>query len=104
MRARSAITKADRRAGRQTGAANVDALRHAHKRENCMNTISSVITLEQWNNNNESFLLCSLFEMVVKYFDAFLTQVPLSFVLGFYVSYVANRWWQQFLAIPWPDK
>ena len=45
-----------------------------------------------------------LFEMVVKYFDAFLTQVPLSFVLGFYVSYVANRWWQQFLAIPWPDK
>ena len=48
--------------------------------------------------------LCSLFEMVVKYFDAFLTQVPLSFVLGFYVSYVANRWWQQFLAIPWPDK
>ena len=45
-----------------------------------------------------------LFEMVVKYFDAFLNLVPLSFVLGFYVSYVASRWWQQFLAIPWPDK
>lgn len=45
-----------------------------------------------------------LFEMVVKYFDAFLNLVPLSFVLGFYVSYVAGRWWQQFLAIPWPDK
>ena len=42
--------------------------------------------------------------MVVKYFDAFLNLVPLSFVLGFYVSYVASRWWQQFLAIPWPDK
>jgi hypothetical protein len=42
--------------------------------------------------------------MVVKYFDAFLNLVPLSFVLGFYVSYVAGRWWQQFLAIPWPDK
>ena len=49
-------------------------------------------------------LLSRLFEMVVKYFDAFLNLIPLSFVLGFYVSYVASRWWQQFLAIPWPDK
>ena len=40
----------------------------------------------------------------MKYFDAFLNLIPLSFVLGFYVSYVASRWWQQFLAIPWPDK
>jgi len=45
-----------------------------------------------------------LFESVVKYFDAFVNLIPLSFVLGFYVSYVASRWWQQFLAIPWPDK
>jgi len=45
-----------------------------------------------------------LFESVVKYFDGFLNMIPLSFVLGFYVSYVASRWWQQFLAIPWPDK
>jgi len=45
-----------------------------------------------------------LFENVVRYFDAFLNLIPLSFVLGFYVSYVASRWWQQFLAIPWPDK
>ncbi len=45
-----------------------------------------------------------LFEKVVAYFDAFLNLIPLSFVLGFYVSYVATRWWQQFLAIPWPDK
>jgi len=45
-----------------------------------------------------------LFESVVIYFDAFLNMIPLSFVLGFYVSYVASRWWQQFLAIPWPDK
>ena len=87
------------KAGRQAGAANVDVT------ENCMNTKSS--DLDCFATIMSLFyiaLLCSLFEMVVKYFDAFLTQVPLSFVLGFYVSYVANRWWQQFLAIPWPDK
>ncbi|XP_074600332.1 bestrophin-1-like isoform X2 [Brevipalpus obovatus] len=28
----------------------------------------------------------------------------MSFVLGFYVSMVVGRWWQQFMAIPWPDK
>ena len=27
-----------------------------------------------------------------------------SFVLGFYVSIVVTRWWQQFMQIPWPDK
>ena len=51
-----------------------------------------------------SWLFSRLFESVVRYFDAFLTLIPLSFVLGFYVSFVASRWWQQFLAIPWPDK
>ena len=53
---------------------------------------------------NNFLIIFRLFESVVKYFDAFLNMIPLSFVLGFYVSYVASRWWQQFLAIPWPDK
>lgn len=25
-------------------------------------------------------------------------------MLGFYVSIVVTRWWQQFMQIPWPDK
>ncbi|XP_024220172.1 bestrophin-4 isoform X2 [Halyomorpha halys] len=45
-----------------------------------------------------------LFEKVVIYCDTFINLIPLSFVLGFYVAYVAGRWWQQFMAIPWPDK
>ncbi|KAF4532958.1 hypothetical protein B566_EDAN000646 [Ephemera danica] len=45
-----------------------------------------------------------LFEKVVVYCDKFITLIPLSFVLGFYVTYVAGRWWQQYMAIPWPDK
>ena len=30
--------------------------------------------------------------------------IPLTFVLGFYVTFVLTRWWQWFLAIPWPDQ
>ncbi|XP_003705242.2 bestrophin-4 [Megachile rotundata] len=44
------------------------------------------------------------FEKIVIYCDNFINLIPLSFVLGFYVSYVAQRWWQQYQAIPWPDK
>lgn len=41
---------------------------------------------------------------MVRYCDTFSSQLPLSFILGFYVTYVAKRWWNQYLAIPWPDK
>lgn len=44
------------------------------------------------------------FEQIVIYCDNFINLIPLSFVLGFYVSYIAQRWWQQYQAIPWPDK
>ncbi|XP_048510029.1 bestrophin-4-like [Athalia rosae] len=44
------------------------------------------------------------FELVVVYCDTFINLIPLSFVLGFYVAYVAGRWWEQYTAIPWPDK
>ncbi|CAL4222118.1 unnamed protein product, partial [Meganyctiphanes norvegica] len=44
------------------------------------------------------------FEQVVNYCNTFMNYIPLSFILGFYVSFVASRWWQQYMAIPWPDK
>ncbi|KAF7394945.1 hypothetical protein HZH66_008119 [Vespula vulgaris] len=44
------------------------------------------------------------FEKFVIYCDTFINLIPLSFVLGFYVSHVADRWWKQYNAIPWPDK
>ncbi|KFM72558.1 Bestrophin-3, partial [Stegodyphus mimosarum] len=44
------------------------------------------------------------FENVVIYFETFIDLIPLSFVLGFYVSLVIGRWWNQFDAIPWPDR
>ncbi|XP_043471768.1 bestrophin-4-like [Leptopilina heterotoma] len=46
----------------------------------------------------------SVFEQIVIYCDSLITLIPLSFVLGFYVAHVAARWWEQYTAIPWPDK
>ena len=33
----------------------------------------------------------------------FATLIPVTFVLGFYVSLLVTRWWKQFESIPWPD-
>ncbi|XP_043283504.1 bestrophin-4 [Venturia canescens] len=43
------------------------------------------------------------FEQVVLYCKEYSDLIPLSFVLGFYVSIVMTRWWNQYVAIPWPD-
>ncbi|XP_064490247.1 bestrophin-4-like [Ornithodoros turicata] len=45
-----------------------------------------------------------IFESLAKYCERFTDLIPLSFVLGFYVSIVVGRWWQQYLSVPWPDK
>ncbi|KAF0773971.1 bestrophin-4-like [Aphis craccivora] len=56
------------------------------------------------NNILTHIFIDNLFEKIVRYCDAFISQLPLSFILGFYVTYVAKRWWNQYLAIPWPDR
>ncbi|XP_035206528.1 bestrophin-2-like, partial [Stegodyphus dumicola] len=45
-----------------------------------------------------------IFERIVYFCSTFMDLIPLSFMLGFYVSFIAARWWSQFTAIPWPDK
>lgn len=50
------------------------------------------------------FFVCfRLFEGVTKYCSQSSNLIPLSFVLGFYVSIVMTRWWNQYTTIPWPD-
>ncbi|XP_059486400.1 bestrophin-4-like [Neocloeon triangulifer] len=44
-----------------------------------------------------------LFADIVHYCDTYSDLIPLSFVLGFYVSIVMTRWWSQYQNIPWPD-
>uniref|UniRef100_A0A8D3CDZ2 Bestrophin homolog n=1 Tax=Scophthalmus maximus TaxID=52904 RepID=A0A8D3CDZ2_SCOMX len=45
-----------------------------------------------------------LFEKLSLYCDKYAEQIPVTFVLGFYVTLVVNRWWNQFLNLPWPDR
>lgn len=43
------------------------------------------------------------FESVVIHCARFRNLIPVSFVLGFYVSLVVSRWWSTCLSLPWPD-
>ncbi|XP_076154775.1 bestrophin-4 [Alosa pseudoharengus] len=45
-----------------------------------------------------------LFEKLAIYCDKYANLIPLSFVLGFYVTLVVSRWWGQFESVPWPDR
>jgi hypothetical protein len=55
-------------------------------------------------NNFYSILpLSSVFEKIRTYFGAQSESIPMSFVLGFYVSLIVKRWWEQYKLLPWPD-
>lgn len=66
--------------------------------EKVINHFSYVFSLFQ-----EFFNFFRIFEAIVKYCHVYTNQIPLSFVLGFYVSIVMKRWWDQYTSIPWPD-
>jgi len=43
------------------------------------------------------------FEQVAIFVDEWTKVLPITFLLGFYVTYVARRWWTWFQTIPWID-
>jgi len=45
-----------------------------------------------------------IFENIVKWTRVNSQQLPLTFLLGFYVSLVVKRWWEQYIKLPWPDE
>lgn len=49
------------------------------------------------------FYFCRYFEDVVEYFNEYASLIPISFVLGFYIDVVMERWWDQYNSIPFPD-
>uniref|UniRef100_A0A8C3UIF1 Bestrophin homolog n=1 Tax=Catharus ustulatus TaxID=91951 RepID=A0A8C3UIF1_CATUS len=44
-----------------------------------------------------------MFEKLALYCDKSANLIPVSFVLGFYVALVLERWWGQFRTVPAPD-
>ncbi|XP_071511745.1 bestrophin-4-like [Diadema antillarum] len=44
------------------------------------------------------------FDKLATYAYEYTKVFPISFVLGFYVTVVFDRWWTQFKSIPWPDR
>ncbi|XP_059588973.1 bestrophin-2 [Alligator mississippiensis] len=44
------------------------------------------------------------FEKLVIYCDQYANLIPVSFVLGFYVTLVVTRWWSQYTSLPMPDR
>ncbi|XP_065528651.1 bestrophin-4 [Lathamus discolor] len=45
-----------------------------------------------------------LFTKVAQYCNRSTDLIPMSFVLGFYVTLIVNRWWAQYTSIPLPDQ
>ncbi|KAH8296007.1 hypothetical protein KR054_000521, partial [Drosophila jambulina] len=45
----------------------------------------------------------AFFEEIVMYCHSYGNLIPLSFVLGFYVGIIVDRWWSQYITVPWPD-
>lgn len=44
------------------------------------------------------------FATLIKWFRLESGSLPLTFMLGFYVSLVVKRWWEQYIKLPWPDE
>ncbi|KAA0722035.1 Bestrophin-2 Vitelliform macular dystrophy 2-like protein 1 [Triplophysa tibetana] len=44
------------------------------------------------------------FERLSIYCNNYASLIPMSFVLGFYVTLIVNRWWNQYTSIPLPDR
>ena len=53
---------------------------------------------------NQSWFPCRLvFNDIAVLFNDYTKQIPLTFLLGFYVALIVKRWWEQFECVAWPD-
>ena len=47
---------------------------------------------------------CQNFELFCVHCEQYDQPTPVAILTGFYVSNVVQRWWEQFMAMPWPDQ
>lgn len=60
-------------------------------------TINAVYRFALDDNQKKTFL------SIRQYFSQQTESIPMSFVLGFYVTLIVRRWWEQYRLLPWPD-
>ena len=67
-----------------------------------MYTLISVIYRQVLFKDRESR---QLFELVCIYAERYTDWLRplLAFLIGFYVTQIVSRWWDQFMSLPWPD-
>ena len=68
----------------------------------CYTFLSVLYRNVLYNATNERHR--QMFEMICIYAEKFSGLVPITFITGFYVTQVVNRWWDQFMSLPWPDR
>ena len=44
------------------------------------------------------------FENVAIMFDSYSKSEYITFILGFYIGKIVERWWEQFQKVPWTDR
>ena len=45
-----------------------------------------------------------IFELFCIWADRFSNEIPITFLIGWYVYLVVSRWWDQLMSLPWPDR
>ena len=49
------------------------------------------------------YIIHHILYMMSVYTERFGAMEPITFLIGFYVTQVVNRWWDQFMTLPLPD-
>ncbi|GMR49442.1 hypothetical protein PMAYCL1PPCAC_19637, partial [Pristionchus mayeri] len=52
---------------------------------------------------DQEYRMKARFEAICRQFNEYTKLIPLTFLLGFYVSNVVSRWWRQFECLNWPE-
>ncbi|CAB3409080.1 unnamed protein product [Caenorhabditis bovis] len=56
-----------------------------------------------WVDPKDEFNYRKIYKVFCHEFNEYTKMIPLTFLLGFYVSNVVSRWWRQFECLKWPE-